>query len=247
MSEAPETRRAALITGAGSGIGRAVAMALASEGFDLALVGRRRDHLEETARLIGADGRTQPRVLVIPADVAESVPARQAAESAIQHFGRLDVLVNNAGYAPLASIDRTTPDLLDRAFRVNALGPANLIAAAWPALCRCGGACIINISTLGTRDPFPGFFAYASAKGAVNVMARSCAKEGKAHGVKAFAIAPGAVETPMLRANFSTTQIPPSRALPPEAVADVAVRCVRGEFDARSGDTLFVSAGRGVE
>lgn len=229
-------RPVALVTGAGSGIGRATAILLAARGYRVTLVGRR----VETLRTVAARLPISAEPLVIAADVGDAAAARAMIARAVERLGRLDVLINNAGLAPLLPIDRTTAEVLDEVYRVNALGPANAIAAAWPVFSRQRSGCIVNVSTIGTIDPFPGFFAYASAKAAVNLMARSCANEGRAIGVRAFAVAPGAVETPMLRANFSETVLPRSACLAPEEVAAVILDCVEGRRDDQNGNVIPV-------
>lgn len=240
----------AIITGAGSGIGRATAQLLAAAGYTVVLVGRRLEALEQTAALLTgpADhGDLAGASLCIDADIADSASAAEIVAAAMARFGRIDVLVNNAGAAPLAGIAQTTPAMIEETFAVNAMGPANLIAASWPIMAAARHGCIVNVSTLGTQDPFPGFFAYAAAKASVNLMARSCAKEGRAVGIRAFSVAPGAVETPMLRANFNEARVPRSAALAPEAVAALIVDCIGGKHDARNGDTIFISAQSGIK
>lgn len=212
-------------------------------GFCLVLVGRTRGHLTETASLSGAAERTE----VVGGDVSDPFTCRHMVARAVERFGRLDVLVNNAGLAPLEPIDRSTPEMIERVYRVNALGPAWAIHHAWPVFARqhaeskstgAARAAVINISTIGTIDPFPGFFAYASAKAATNLMIASVAKEGAAIGVRGFAIAPGAVETPMLRALFSTDQLPASQCLGADEVARVVVDCARGARDSDNGRVI---------
>src|SRR4029079_17234254 len=106
-----------------------------------------------------------------------------------------------------------TAEVLERLYRVNALGPPNMIAEAWPVFVRQNGGCIASISTMGTLDPFAGFFGYAASKAPLNVMTMSCAREGEAHGIRAFCIAPGAVETGMLRAFLPESAFPRSRTI----------------------------------
>lgn len=238
----------ALITGGGSGIGRAVACALVGAGWSVAIVGRRDEALAETARITGA----AERVLTLALDVSESAAAAEAVARTVERFGRLDAVINNAGSAPLATIDKTTPEMLQACFAVNALAPGYVIAAAWGVFKRQAEeakargesprATVVNVSSMATRDPFAGFFAYAAAKASVNLMAQSCAKEGRAMGVRGFAVAPGAVETPMLRANFPEKMIPRAKALAPEDVARVIAACVLGERDAENGQVIWVAS-----
>lgn len=226
-----------IITGAGTGIGRATALALGARGHKLTLVGRRPDPLLEVSKQVG-----ERNCLVIPTDIGEASECEHIVGRTRRQFGRLDNLINNAGFAPLLAIDHTTPAIIDEVFRVNALGPAYLIHFAWQAFLDQGRGRIVNISTLGTIDPFSGFFAYAAAKSSVNSMARSCHREGRALDVKAFAIAPGAVETPMLRANFSEQQIPRSRVMAPEQIAELVLDCLGGKRDSESGTTVQITA-----
>lgn len=232
----------AIVTGAGSGIGRETARLLAEAGCALVLVGRRLGALEETAALL-PEGAASIGVAI---DITEPDAAGEVVDSALERFGRVDVLVNNAGDAPLAGIADTTREMLEAVFAVNAIAPGELIAAVWPRLVERKGGCIVNVSTLGTADPFPGFFAYAGAKASVNLFAKSCAKEGKPHGIRAFAVAPGAVETAMLRKNFPESRVPKAACLQPVDVARVIADCIAGKYDNRNGDTLFATAQAGV-
>lgn len=229
----------ALVTGAGSGIGLAVCELLAAEGWRLGLAGRRSERLDAAAQAAAVAGAEAEAIV---ADVSLAAQARGMVERAAARFGRIDALVNNAGSAPLCAIDRTTPELLERTFAVNALGPANAIAAAWPHMVRQGGGRIVNVSTMGTKDPFPGFFAYAASKAAVNLMARSCANEGRSHGIFAFAVAPGAVETGLLREIFDEQMVPTERCLSPRQVAEVVVACATGRRDADSGEVIWLAS-----
>jgi meso-butanediol dehydrogenase/(S,S)-butanediol dehydrogenase/diacetyl reductase len=232
----------AIVTGAGSGIGRAAAVVLSSKGYRLVLVARTLDALEKTGEMCAGES------LCISADVGEPGAASEIVDSALARFGRLDVLVNNAGHAPMLPIDRSTPEVIDEVFRVNALAPANLIAACWAVFARQHaektvhslGHRVVNVSSMATADPFPGLFAYAAAKASVNVMVKSVANEGGAIGVKGFSVAPGAVETPMLRGIVSEEALPRSRTLAPETVAGVIVACLLGERDVENGGTIFV-------
>jgi len=205
------------------------------------LAARTPDRLDGATASVTQTNGTQ--AIGVPTHVDDPHEAVRLVDRAVDHFGRLDAVVNAAGHAPLAPIDRTTPEMLDKAFRVNALGSGYVIARAWPIFLRQGHGRIVNISSMATQDPFPGFFAYAAAKAAVNLMARSCAIEGRDHGIKAFAIAPGAVETPMLRALFDEQQIPTDSTLSPEEVAEEVVACVTGKRDEQSGQTIWLPNG----
>jgi NAD(P)-dependent dehydrogenase (short-subunit alcohol dehydrogenase family) len=231
----PPHTQVALITGAGSGIGRATALLLAGRGWDLALAGRREEMLRVTCAVCGL---APARVLVLGADLSEPAQAVAVVDRTLERFGRLDALINNAGLAPRLPIEGHTPALIDEVYAVNALAPAQAIARAWPAFVRQESGCIVNISTMGTIDPFPGFFAYASAKAAVNLQVLCAAREGAPHGIRAFAIAPGAVETEMFRKIATEEEFPRSRTLTPEAVAHVVLDCIEGRRAAENGRVI---------
>ncbi len=217
-------RRVALVTGAGSGIGRAIASMLHTQGFALTLVGRTRSKLEATAASIGASD-----ALLIECDLADSERAAGCVDRTLERFGRIDVLVNNAGVAPLVAIEATDEATLESCFWANTFAPAFLITRAWPAFKVQRSGCVVNVSTIGTLDPFAGFFAYAASKSALDSFTRSIASEGKPFGITAYSVNPGAVETPLLRQNFSERKIPPEKALTPETVAAIVVACACGE------------------
>ncbi len=229
--------RVALITGAGSGIGRATALAFARAGYALALVGRRDDKLRETASLAGVDAH------VHAADITSASAATGAVRACLSRYGRVDVLINNAGVGVVAPIPQTSDELLEQTYRLNAFAPAWMTREAWSAFttqhAASGvGGCVITISSMASIDPFPGFFAYAGSKAAASIMAASIAKEGAAIAVRAFALAPGAVETSMLRASFDESMIAREQTLPPSHVADIALACARGDHDGLNGRNI---------
>ncbi|MBL8964552.1 MAG: SDR family oxidoreductase [Phycisphaeraceae bacterium] len=226
----------ALVTGAGSGIGLACAARLAREGFDLLLIGRRVAALREAAAAIGGETRRE----VHAADVGEPGQARGCVEAALAAFGGLDVIVNNAGSVSSTPIGSACDEEIERLFRVNIMGPAAIIDRAWPVLVGRGSGRIVNVSSYATMDPFPGLGYYAAAKAGLNVLTRACHNEGYPAGIRSFAVAPGAVETDMLRSLFPREVLPTERTLDPGTVADVVIECVRGERDAESGGTIFL-------
>lgn len=239
MGQALE-QQVAIITGGGTGIGRAIADLLVQEGCRVVLASRTAD------RLVAVCSELDHGVMAIavPTQISDPKQVTALVNRAVDHFGRLDIVINNAGYAPLEPIAEQSLESLRQCFEVNALGPAYLITSAWPHLIRESegkvGGCIVNVSTMGTIDPFPGFFAYASSKASVNLMAKAAANEGRTSGVRAFAVAPGAVETDMLRSIFDRSMIPPDRTLAPADVARVVLECILGKHDDRVGQTIEV-------
>lgn len=243
MSTSAAAHLVAVITGAGSGIGRATAIALSRLGYAVVLVGRREASLRETLA-----GSGSPNGLIHVADLGDPAAAAGVIAATMAKFGRVDVLVNNAGIGRAIPIAQTTIADVEEAWRVNTLGAAALILAAWPVFVRQHGqplwstraGCIINVSSMASFDPFPGFFAYASSKAAMDLLTASAAKEGAAVGVRVFSVNPGAVETPMLRASFDEAMISRADTLDPAVVADVISACIRGDLDDRIGQRIPV-------
>lgn len=213
---------------------------LAGRGFDVVLAGRAEGPLSDVATEIERLTEGRSSALAVPTDVARPQDVERLIRSASEKFGRLDVLVNNAGCGDLLPIDRTDLSVIQKAFDTNAIGPALAIHLAWSIFKRQKSGCVVNVSTAGTADPFQGFFAYAASKASVNLMARSCAKEGKAIGVRAFSVAPGAVETGLLRSLFSEKMVPSAACLTPDDVAKVIVDCIEGRRNSDNGKTILV-------
>lgn len=226
------TSQVAIVTGAGSGVGEATASVLLADRWNIVLVGRRATELH---RVAGGS----PHAVVVQADLAErDAPARVIAE-AVDRFGRIDALVNNAADAWSLTIAETTPERFAALYAVNVAAPAALIHAAWPWLVASGGA-IVNVSSMASIDPFDGFFAYGSSKAALNALTVSAAKEGAAVGIRAFTVSPGVIDSPMHARMVDASMFPPDTKLQPSAVADVIVRCIAGRFDGYEGDVLAV-------
>lgn len=234
-------QQVAIITGGGTGIGLATARMLAKKGWGVAITGRREAKLAEAARQI--EKTSFAPVLIVAADVSDRKQAAGVVDAALLRFGRVDAVVNAAGAAELADIDKSAGEVLDRILGVNTIAPAAIIARAWTEFKKQESGCVVNISSWATHDPFPGFFAYAASKAAVNLMARSCAVEGREIGVRGFAVAPGAVETDMLRSAFDETMIPTSACLSPDEVASVVVGCIEGQHDRENGKTIYMRRG----
>lgn len=227
-----------IVTGAGSGVGQSTATTLAESGYRLALVGRTRSKLEDTAALIAGAGGDPAAVMVLPADVTSGAAVGGVVDQTIGRFGRIDAVANVAGYAPRQPLDQITPQTVRRCLDVNLAGPVLITAAAWPVFQRQKAGIIVNVSSMASIDPFPGFNLYAAAKAGLNMFTRCIAEEGKKIGVKAVCIAPGAIETPMLRRLFDTRTIPKDKTLDPMEVAGLIRDCVTGTRTFESGQTI---------
>ena len=229
----------AIVTGAGTGIGRQTCLMLAELGYALALVGRRPEKLNAVAAEIAAAG-DNGSTHVISADLQEPSSAKTIVAETVERWGRLDCLVNNAGGVEIAPIEATDDDLLQRTFEVNAFSPARLIAASWPIFQKQRSGCVVNVSSRSTVDPFPGLSVYAAAKSALESLTRSIINEGRSMGITAYTVAPGAVETPMLRALWTEDELLPSQAMAPDEVARVIVDCILGRREKDLGQTIRI-------
>jgi len=229
----------AIVTGAGSGVGRAVALLLAGKGYGLALAGRRKEPLDETVALAERRGSAGQRSAVaIPTDVSDPAQARGLVDEVLSRFGRIDALINNAGMAEFVPMGETDHELLLRTLKVNTIGPWTAISAALPAFRKQGDGCVVNVSSMATADPFPGLCAYAASKCALESFARSLANERGEADIRAYNVAPGAIDTEMLRRAISEEELPSEQCLTPERVAEVIVDLVTGERDEPHGATV---------
>ncbi|MBN8643913.1 MAG: SDR family oxidoreductase [Planctomycetes bacterium] len=228
------TEPVAIITGGSAGIGLAAARELASSGWKVAITGR------DTARLEAAAASIGGAVETYTADQADPEAAARVIETVSRRHARLDALILNAGWAQVRSIPLTGIETLRDAYAVNAIGPAYEIHRAWGIFEQQRSGRIIGVSSYAAWDPFPGFFAYAGTKAALNLMIRSAAQEGAPIGVTAFSVAPGAVETALLRSAFDEGVVPKSACLSPENVAGVIAACATGQRDHDTGKTIYL-------
>ncbi len=189
--------KVALITGAGRGIGRAVALAFAREGARLAVTARTVSELEETAaqiRRVGGD------CLTIAADVSLRNDVSRVVNEMLQAFGQIDVLLNNAGtQGPIGALVENDVDSWVRTFQVNVFGALYFIKAVLPHMMARREGKIINVSGGGATAPRPYFSAYGTSKTAILRLTEILAEEVRASNIQVNAIAPGAVNTRMLQ------------------------------------------------
>ncbi|XP_071497222.1 3-oxoacyl-[acyl-carrier-protein] reductase FabG-like [Diadema antillarum] len=190
--------RVVLITGASSGIGAVTAVQFAEDGASLALGGRNEERLEEVAKECLSKGLSEDKVLTIKADLAKEEDVQRTMDMIIKHFGRLDVLVNNAGVVDATSI--LGEDLMktyDRIMSINIRSVLQLSKLAIPHLIATKGA-IVNISSIVGKRVCPGFMAYNMSKCALDHFTRVTALELAPKGVRINAVNPGVIITPML-------------------------------------------------
>lgn len=186
--------RVAIVTGASSGLGVAFAQALAEAGADVVLAARRADRLEQTAELVRAAGR---RALSVETDIAEPEQAQRMVDAAVEHFGKVDILINNAGIGTAVPATKETPEQFRRVIDINLNG--SYWAAQAVGRVMQPGSAIVNISSvLGLTTAGLPQAAYAASKAGVIGLTRDLAQQwGARKGIRVNAIAPGFFETEM--------------------------------------------------
>jgi NAD(P)-dependent dehydrogenase (short-subunit alcohol dehydrogenase family) len=186
----------AIVTGAGSGQGRATAQLFAGEGAKVVAADINLESAQETARLVNE--RHPGLAAAVRCDVSVTADAQGATEAALSHFGRVDILINNAGMTLWKTIDDTTEDEFDRVVGTNLKGVFLCSKLAIPAMRRSGSGSIVNISSGAAVIGMQAHFAYCAAKAAVMHMTKALSLDHGRENIRINCILPGAVMTPML-------------------------------------------------
>lgn len=189
----------ALIIGAGSGIGRAIALRFAGEGAQVAVADLVPDASQETVSLISTVGGT---ALFFPVDVTQQQQIRELLTAVEARFGRLDILVNSAGISGRGRIEEIADDLWDRVVAVNLSGVFWACKYAVPILKRAGGGVILNLGSIAGLRGWPGSAIYSATKGGVVMLSRSLAADYARENIRVWALCPTAVDTPILNHLF---------------------------------------------
>jgi NAD(P)-dependent dehydrogenase (short-subunit alcohol dehydrogenase family) len=239
----------AIITGAGSGIGRACALALAREGAKVALVGRRKTLLEEVAHQIGES------TLVVAADVSKQGDIDRIVEQTVARFGGLNVLLNNAGVLHVGTAEQITEEQWDETFRINVRGLWLLSRAVLPPMRKAGGGSIINMASVLGINGARNRASYAPSKGAVVLLTKCMAIDHGYEHIRVNAICPAFVETDLTAAVINQAPDPASiraerisvhpigRLGQPEDIAGLAVYLASDESSWVTGAVFPVDGG----
>jgi NAD(P)-dependent dehydrogenase (short-subunit alcohol dehydrogenase family) len=242
--------KVALITGADSGIGRAVAVAYAREGADVAISYLNEDKdAQETQRVVEEAGR---QTVLLPGDLATKAGCKAAVQGCVDKFGRIDILVNNASVqgAMIKDIREISRERLERTFMTNIVGMITIIQAAMDHM--KPGSSIINTSSVNAYTPMPDILDYSVTKGAIVTLTKALAQKllGE-NGIRVNSVAPGPVWTPLIPASFPGKMVttfgadmtPIKRAAQPRELAPAYVYLASDEASYTSGTTLGVAGG----
>ncbi|MBC8873676.1 MAG: SDR family oxidoreductase [Planctomycetes bacterium] len=219
--------KAAIITGAGRGIGRSIAHALARKGVRVALAARSADELETVREEIETAGG---KATCFPTDTGNEQEAVALVRKTVERFGRLDVLVNNAGMGVFGPLVETSTDQWDEVMRVNARGPFILCREAIPHLRKQTRSYIVNISSVVGVKGYENQSAYAASKHALMGMTKALAREVRDLGIRVHAICPGGVDTRL--ATSARPDLDTSVLMQPDEIADAVLFLVTREGNA---------------
>ena len=251
MSESRRLQgRVALVTGAGSGIGRAICTRLAADGARLVALDRDLSAAEATASTLDTDA------LAVVADVASVDDMQRAVAQTVAHFGRLDIAVNAAGVGASALLVDTSLETWQRVMDVCLTGVfVSSQAQARQMIAQGGAAVIINIASTNAQQPGEGLAAYCAAKAGAEMLSRVSALELAAHGIRVAAVGPGLTDTPMvarLLANPAARgefldNIPLNRTARPEDIAAAVAFLASDDAAYVTGQTLYVDGGASMK
>ncbi|HTI53273.1 MAG TPA: glucose 1-dehydrogenase [Verrucomicrobiae bacterium] len=240
--------RVAIVTGASRGLGRAMAVALAEAGADVALAARSQPDLEETARLVAATGR---RALAVVTDVTAYAQVEALVERTVTELGGLHVVVNNSGIARVAPLAQMSPEDFRAVLEVNLIGAFNGCRAAAAHLIAQKSGKIVNVASMLAHVGLPGYSVYSASKSGITGFTRALAVEWARHSIQVNAIAPGWFVTDMNADAFGDPRVrerllrdvPARRTGRLDEIGPLVVYLASGASDFMTGQTLFLDGG----
>jgi NAD(P)-dependent dehydrogenase (short-subunit alcohol dehydrogenase family) len=244
--------KVALITGGGTGIGRAIALGFAREGASVALAGRRLEKLREVTREIE---KTGGKGLAMECDVTRSKDVERAVRGTTERFGRLNVLVNCAGALSVATVEGISEEEWDRLMTVNMKGPFLMSRAVLPEFRKCGAGAIVNIGSVLGLVAMKDRAAYCASKGGVTMLTKAMALDHAHENIRVNCICPSIVETELVKGLFDTSAqgaalrkmrietIPLGRFGRPTDVAELAVFLASEESSWLTGAAIPLDGG----
>lgn len=240
--------RIAIVTGASRGLGRAMAVALAEAGADVALAARSQADLEETARLVAATGR---RALAVATDVTVYAQVEALVERTVTELGGLHVVVNNSGIARVAPLAQMSPEDFRAVLEVNLIGAFNGCRAAAAHLIAQKSGKIVNVASMLAQVGMPGYSVYSASKSGITGFTRALAVEWARHSIQVNAIAPGWFVTDMNADAFGDPRvrerllrdIPARRTGRLDEIGPLVVYLASAASDFMTGQTLFLDGG----
>lgn len=240
--------RIAIVTGASRGLGRAMAVALAEAGADVALAARSQPDLEETARHVAATGR---RALAVATDVTVYAQVEALVERTVTELGGLHVVVNNSGIARVAPLAQMSPEDFRAVLEVNLIGAFNGCRAAAAHLIAQKSGKIVNVASMLAQVGLPGYSVYSASKSGITGFTRALAVEWARHSIQVNAIAPGWFVTDMNAEAFGDPRvrerllrdIPARRTGRLDEIGPLVVYLASAASDFMTGQTLFLDGG----
>lgn len=243
----------AIVTGGGTGIGRAIAARFHEEGAHIVICGRRREQLDKAARAISPEGE---RIVAVTADVTREEDILKVVRAAVSKTGGIDVLVNSAGLMRFGKLDESGVESWDLMMRTNAFAPWRFMVAVLPEMRKRGGGAILNISSIAGIKAFPGAGIYCASKAVLQMLTQVLAMETAAEGIRVNAICPAVVEdTELADPIFGAGKVrdfyntmrplhPLGRNGKPSDIANAALFLVSRESSWITGVLLSVDGGR---
>jgi NAD(P)-dependent dehydrogenase (short-subunit alcohol dehydrogenase family) len=244
--------KSVVITGGGTGIGQAIALAFAREGAQVAVAGRRKEKLDETLRLLQPAGCS---ALALECDVTKTAHTERVVKAAEDAFGKVNVLVNNAGALSVSTVETIGEDDWDRVMATNVKGPFLMSRAALPAMRRAGGGSIINVGSVLGIVAIRDRAAYCTSKGGVTMLTRAMALDHAHDHIRVNCLCPSIVESDMTQNLFAETEagsraresrlasIPLGRFGKPADIAGLAVFLASDESSWMTGTVIPVDGG----